>query len=464
VVFHDGTPFNATAVKLSFERTMEIGQQPAIPLDPISEINVLSEYEVEIELGSPSATFLRGIAGPFGGWIVSPTAIDEHATTEDPLATEWLTENDAGSGPYMLEDWEHGVEITLVRFEDYWEGWEGDHVTEIRLPIIPEAATQRLLLQQGEIDITGPVSGFTPEDLAAFENDPDITVTIEPGISDTGICLNTAIPPLDDVLVRKAMQYAFDQERAVADFSLAATVAVGPIPRGVWGHNDQLEPYGRDLERARDLLEEAGYPGGFELSAPKGLWYFAPFEYQGNVAQLFKENMAEIGIEVDLNGVTWPILSGAFAEPDAETRPHMGILENIPGIPDPDPLLRLQYLSGSTYNWMNWSDPRVDELAEEAATTVDQDERLAAYAEIQEIIYEETPVIWIWDFGHKYVTRSWVKGYTMNSFRYLIPDWYDLWIEDRGDTTTQTIMPLGFTLNTFIASEVQPLRSTITDL
>jgi peptide/nickel transport system substrate-binding protein len=371
---------------------------------------------------------------------MSPTALENHATTGDPLATEWLTENDAGSGPYMLKEWEHGVRITLVKFDEYWEGWEGNHVTEIRFPIIPEASTQRLLLEQGEIDITGPVSGFTPEDLDAFRNNPDITVTIGPGISNTGIFINTAIPPLDDVRVRQAMQYAFDQERAVEDFSLAASPSVGPFPKGVWGHNDDLEPYDRDLQRARDLLQEAGYPDGFELSSPKGLWYFAPFEYQGNVAQLFKENVAEIGIELDINGVTWPILSGAFADPDPESRPHMGILETIPGIPDPEPTFSIRYKTG---HWTNWTDPRVNELLDLAAVEQDENERLALYEEAQEIIYDASPVIWVWDFGHKFVTRSWVKGYVMNNFRYLIPDWYELWIEGRSDADIQTLLPLG---------------------
>jgi len=300
VTFHDGTPFNAYAVKYSLNRTITLGQGGAFIWAPVEEINVLDDYTVEFKLSYPAPLDMIAAAS-YAAWIFSPNA---------PNTPEWFNAgHDSGSGAYRLVKWDPETEVILEKYEDWW-GWkEPDYpMASANAPdvfvvkIVKDAVTQERLLQAGEIDI----AMYPPlEDIDMLKADPNLVVAEKPSFQNLLILLNTRKAPLSDVRVRKAIAYtiAYEDIVEVARSGLAR-VASGPVPYGMPGHFEDLR-YQQNLTKARELLADAGYPeGGFKLM----LTYTAGDIYEKKSAEVIKANLAQLGIELEITRHTHVLL------------------------------------------------------------------------------------------------------------------------------------------------------------
>ncbi|MEM4465955.1 MAG: ABC transporter substrate-binding protein, partial [Nitrososphaerota archaeon] len=189
VVFHDGTPFTAEAVKKSIERTIELGQGAAFIWDPVEKIEIVDDYTVTFILKYPAA--LDSIAASsYGAWIFSPRT---------PNTPEWFNQgNDAGSGPYKLVKWDPENEVILEKFEDWW-GWKlpSYEMASPKAPdifivkIVKDAVTQERLVVAGEIDI----AEYIPlEDVDRLKADPNLKVVIKPSFQNLLMLINTKKP------------------------------------------------------------------------------------------------------------------------------------------------------------------------------------------------------------------------------------------------------------------------------
>src|SRR5260370_23051237 len=122
--------------------------------NPMKQIKVIDPYAVQFNLGRPQYTFINALASKNAGLVVDSQALKAHSTKSDPWGHNWITDHDAGTGPYVLQDWQHNVQETLVRFPEYWKVWSGRHFSTILMKEIPDSTTRRLLLERGPPDVT----------------------------------------------------------------------------------------------------------------------------------------------------------------------------------------------------------------------------------------------------------------------------------------------------------------------
>ncbi|MEM0261895.1 MAG: ABC transporter substrate-binding protein [Nitrososphaerota archaeon] len=406
VVFHDGTPFTAEAVKKSIERTIELGQGAAFIWDPVEKIEIVDDYTVTFILKYPAA--LDSIAASsYGAWIFSPRT---------PNTPEWFNQgNDAGSGPYKLVKWDPENEVILERFEDWW-GWKlpSYEMASPKAPdifivkIVKDAVTQERLVVAGEIDI----AEYIPlEDVDRLKADPNLKVVIKPSFQNLLMLINTKKPPLDNVLVRRAIAHAIPYEDIVKIArSGLAKVASGPVPTGMPGHFEDFR-YRYDLEEARRLLAEAGYPTGLDKTLV--LVYTAGDVYEQRTSELIAASLSKIGIKVDIRPMSWEeqwaLAQSGWENP--EMAQDLFIFYWWPTYITPFDFLYNMFHSGSkAFNLCYYENPEFERLIEEAVSLegVDKSKALELYYKAQKILYEDVPAVPLWDMIEVRVGRAYL--------------------------------------------------------
>ncbi|MCL1912656.1 MAG: ABC transporter substrate-binding protein [Eubacteriaceae bacterium] len=411
VNFSDGTPFNAEAVKVNFERILDINQGPAWIFDMVVDVEAVDEFTARFTLEYPYASFLHGLASGNGGVFISPKAIHDNAVDGD-WAQAWLRDNMVGTGPYMLESWVIGQGWSMVQNPGYWRGWEGEHVEKIELRVIKESASRMLMLENGDADFAENITRDTLDQL--FDN-PDVVVLQKPSINVLNICFNNTRGALQDKLVRQAMSYAFSYDDAVFGiYTGRASYQTGAMANGVWGFNPSLERYETNLEKAKELLEQAGYPGGgglrFTCQTETGA------DDYGKVVELFQSDMAKIGITIDIQVLSWATIADMLQTPEGAA--DMFITGVYPDFPDPDNALYAQFHTSGigNINQSFYMNEEVDKLLDQARRTIDDTEREALYYEIQTIVNEDAPCLFVLVRDMMQTYRAWVNGYVYNPF------------------------------------------------
>lgn len=309
VKFHDGEPYNAAAQKLAFDRMVAINGGPAFMVSAyVDTMKVVDDYTLQLNLKGSYPEYLDILAGFWcPSRAVSPKAVQANTVNNDN-AKEWFREHAVGTGPYKLQSWDHGQQIVLVKNDDYWGGWDGKHFDKIVVKIVPEVSTQRLLLEKGDID--GIIFPLSAEDAAALRQVPGVVVGGSPTNFMILMYLNTQAGPTQDAKVRQALSAAFDYKTAVESiFKDTAVLNNSPIPIGYAGYVP-AKPQ-KDLEKAKQLLAQAGYP-------PKKLSLEIEFE-EGNtvyrrVAEMFQSDLKSIGVDLSIREITvgaaWDFLGG----------------------------------------------------------------------------------------------------------------------------------------------------------
>lgn len=404
--FHDGTPVTANAVKLSIERTISLGKGAAFIWDPVKEIEVVDDYTIVFRLKYPAPLDKISASG-YGAYIFSPKVVELAGAKNltDPKVAEWFNSGkDAGSGPYRLVKWEPETEVVLEKWPDWW-GWKlpnyplkSDKAPDIYiLKIIKDAVTQERLLLAGDID----VAQYVPlEDLEKLKSDPKLQVVIKPSFQNLLMLINTKKPPLDNVLVRRAIAHAIPYEDIVKIArSGLARVASGPIPYGMWGHFDNLT-YTYDLELAKKLLAEAGYPNGIDRTLL--LVYTAGDIYERRTAELIAVNLAKIGINVEIRPMSWEeqwaLAQRGWEDPEAVQ--DLFLFYWWPTYITPfDFLYNMFHSDSKAFNLCYYENPEFETLIMEASTLEGYDEAkaLELYYKAQKILYEDVPAVPLWD-------------------------------------------------------------------
>lgn len=391
VIFHDGTPFNATAVKYSVERTIRLGA--TYYWDPVDEITVVDEYTVRFKLKYPAPLNIIAASSYFA-WIFSPNT---------PNTPEWFNAgNECGSGPYKLVKWDPEAEVILEKFEDWW-GWKetGYPLASPKAPdmfiikIVKDAVAQETLVKAGDIDIAQNVPA---ESVEALKANPNLQVILSPSFQQCLVMLNTRKPPLNNPLVRKAIAHAINYEDIIKIARAGlARVASGPVPYGMPGHFEDFR-YEYNLEKAKALLAEAGYPnGGFKLL----LTYTAGDIYEKKTAEIIKSNLAELGIDLEIRAMSWEeqwgLGSAGWENP--ETVQDMFLFYMWPGLLSPKEFFWWSFYTNALMNFAYYSNPELETLVDKAFTLegYDKEKALQLYHKAQEILYEDVPAIPLWD-------------------------------------------------------------------
>lgn len=408
VSFHDGEPFNAEAVKFNFDRWRNTDNEYHVgggrqssdfayytsqfggfdDESVIESVEAVDEYTVRFNLTNPQGPFLRNLAmSPFA--IASPAALRENA--------EGFWENPVGTGPFTFGSWEKGSEVRVISNGDWWgmelgeaEGGSGPFVDRVVFSSIPDNAARVAALAGGQITAA---DGLTPDDVPTVEEDQDLQVITRPPLNIGYLAFNTEKEPFNDVNVRRAITRAINMDEIVQSFfGDTAEVASNAMPPTVPFFREETEPYPYDPDEARSLLEEAGMPDGFSAE----LWYMPiPRPYMPNgrgVAQAMQRNLEEVGIQVELVTREW----GTYLEETGRGEHDMCILGWTGDNGDPDNFLNVLLSSkGATeenaQNVAYYQNPELDQLLDDAAATIDEDERRELYYQAQEIIYDDAP-------------------------------------------------------------------------
>jgi len=339
-------------------------------------------------------------------FIVNSKLVQEYVMDDDPWAEEWVYDHDAGTGPFVMESWEHGAQVALRKNENYWvEGWPKiDRFVEL---LVPERATDQLLLEGGDVDtVLNPVLDI----LDVYEANPYITVSEHDSLIGMQIMMSQIVPIMDDVRVRKAISLAFDYPpMATGVYRGHAVQAQGPLAHSMPYHNDSLTMYQQDLDQAAELLAEAGYPGGgIELD----LLIVAGQPYGIGASQILQQGLAEIGVTLNVQELTWATLLGRIQS--RENPAPMFTFYDFPGYPDPDASLYLKYHTSQQeigYNGTFWGDDETDTMLETARYSSDQAEREQIYMDFQQRLFDDHVAVWLVNPNWINVRRSWVTNY-----------------------------------------------------
>ena len=413
VLFHDGTKMDAEAVKYSFERALAINKGGAYMLYVIDKMEVVDSDTIRFSLKYPARLDLI-VGGQYTTYIMSPTYVKKYATADDPWAENWMKDHESGSGPYQLKGWVHGQQVTLVKFDKYWQGWQGKHLDTVIIRIVRESTTHELLLKQGEIDSTWSIA---IEKLNDFLNKPDYTVKISPTYHTLYWRVNTQKTPTNDVRVRRAISYAFPYSDAVTQiYKGYASQLQGPLAKGMWGHDDKLFMYQYDLEKAKQLLTEAGYPnGGFTLT----LYYYTGSESQRMMAELYKSSLAKLGITLDARAYPFDELS-QLSNPfsvNASNAPHLSAHDWWPSwAADPYDYLYGMFYHDQYFNWAFYNNTEFEKIIDEAnlLSVTDRAKAIELYKNAQKTVVDDASTLYLVEVQNIFVSRNWVKGYDFN--------------------------------------------------
>jgi peptide/nickel transport system substrate-binding protein len=417
VKFHDGTDFNAEAVKFSYERHMDETLGGAYILDPIAEMNVIDDYTIQFILAYPAPMDIIA-ASAYDAWIVSPTS------SKDPA---WFNEgHDTGTGPYMIDSYEQGKRVILKRFDDYWGGWEEGQFDVVFLDTVEDSAVLQQMIESGETDIT---FGLPPENRSLLEARDDIDLVMEDTFIVHYFPLNTQHPPLDNKLVRQALAYTFPYQTFI-DVVLEGygEQSIGIVPPAVWGSCPDCFQYTYDLEKAQELLTEAGYPdGGFELE----MVIFAGWDVSEQYAELWKAELAKLNITLNIVPMT---TEAAYAKARSSPEEAQDVLGFSwwQDIVHPFAFLQLQWMCEAPdeifFNFSYNCDPDMDEKvwAGFELSASDREAAIDLFKEVQATIIDEAWAIFVWDEVKTWYVRSDIEGFVPNPAYTAVVYWYDL--------------------------------------
>ncbi|MFD1929164.1 glutathione ABC transporter substrate-binding protein [Sporosarcina siberiensis] len=411
VKFHDGEDLNAEAVKKSFARIQDpdVAAPRAFIFEMITDVTVIDDLTVQIKTEYPFAPLLAHLSHP-AGVIVSPKQIDlEYEAMkngEEPSSV--MNENPIGTGFFKFESWVPGTEIVLVKNEDYW----GDkvHVDKVTFKVIPEGGTRVAELKTGNAQIIEPVQ---PNEVADLNSTDNVTVDEKVSSSLNYLGFNMDKKPFDDVRVRQAITMLVNVDEVLEGvYEGFGITANGPLAPGVFGYNSSSKPIGYDVEKAKELLKEAGLEDGFKTT----IWT-NDNQQRMDIAVILQQALAEVNIEVDIQVLEW----GAYLANTAEGEHEMFILGLSNPVGDADYFLTQLFHSdnkGVSGNRSFYDNPELDKLLEDGRKEIDETARQDFYDKAQEILIEDAPMIFMQHQAYLTGVSGDIEGYWIDTSGY----------------------------------------------
>lgn len=437
VQFHDGTEFTADAVKANLERVLDpaVGSPRAFLFDMISDITVEGDYEVVITTEYPFAPLLAHLAHDAGGMLslavieedytraldaggvdlsleeyyeLRAAGGDEFEEVVGEIAEEvgvYAAQNPVGTGFFKLRNRTSGEQTVLERFEDYWG--ENAKPASVTFKVVPEPSARVAELETGHSHIVDPIQ---PTDKNYVNDHADTYVNVQESVSLSYVGFNVTKAPFDNPLVRQAISLAIDQQAIIDGIYQGNGIpAVGPLAPDVFGYDPDVPGLLHDPDRARELLEEAGYADGFSTT----IWT-NDNEQRVETAIYMQSELAKYNIQVEIEELEW----GAYLERTANAEHDMFILGWSTVTADADyGMYALLHSSahGNTGNRSFLSDDKLDELLDAGRRETDPDARLAIYREAQELLVELAPMIYVHHQNYLTGVRNEVQGFWVDA-------------------------------------------------
>jgi peptide/nickel transport system substrate-binding protein len=393
VKFHDGTPFDAEAVKFNLERYQKADSVRSTEIEPVQSVEVVDDHTVRVELSEPFAPFLAVLTDR-SGIMASPEAIEK--------SDGRISKNPVGTGPFQFVERVRGDHITLEKNPDYWQ----DGLPKLNKVVyngIDDENVQYQNLQSGELDLIDSIPFVSFRDL---QKSGDFRVSLVDGLGYGGFYLNTRQPPFDDELLRQAVYRLVNREAIVKAVlrDVGGTPANSPFSQQSFAYGKSDDYPERSVEEAEQLLEEAGKPDGFSFT-----YKTDPSPTSQQLGQVIKNNLKPAGIDVKLEQEDF----GTLLE-DSTNGNFQALALGWSGRIDPDLNIYDFVTTGGDFNDSGYSNPEVDRLLGKARVTDDQALRKKLYDDAMEILHEDVPYVYLY---HSNTTTDFamqknVKGFT----------------------------------------------------
>ncbi|MBX6723547.1 MAG: ABC transporter substrate-binding protein, partial [Dactylosporangium sp.] len=413
--FSSGNELTSADVVYTFQRAVNIPKDPAswlitqmgITADNVDQaVTAPDPYTVKIDLPQPFSpgAFLAVMANPVVG-IVDSQTVKAHEKDGD-WGSGWLFDNSAGSGPYVLKQWTKDDRMEFVPNPNYaGDAPKTKHVIWLN---VPDTATRLQMLQAGNADIA---EGLSFTQVESMKGNPDFTIYKQPDQSMVylGMGVNT-VPAFQKKEVRQAVKYAIDYEGIVNQLLHGfAEPLQGIIPAGVFGYSDKIY-FQRDVDKAKSLLQQAGYGDGFTVDMLTPVGSVAGGVPAAALANILKDNLADIGITANIVQLESGELYTKYRGHEAQ----LVIAQWGMDYPDPQDFAGpfAEYSQQSLIWRLQDNDPELEELGNRAATMQNTPERQALYDQLNQMEADQGPFALMYQPDQVYVYRSTLKNFT----------------------------------------------------
>jgi len=369
VKFHDGSPFTVEDVKFSLERAIN-SPQVAYITDFMEKVEIKDENTIKITTHEPYAATLLNLTHPAAGMVSKA-----YTESQDKI----LESAPMGTGPYKFVEWRQGDYVKLTAFDEYWGG--KPETKNLVMRIIPENAQRTIALELGEVDVAYDI---LPNDVSKIKENADLAMMEIPALTSFTVAFNLSKPALENKLVREAIRLAIDSQVIVDSIYYGAgEVAHSMIPPGAFGFQKdvKIEP---NLERAKELLVEAGFPDGFKTNI-----YVNDNQTRVEMCQVIQDQLKKIGIDMEIKVLEF----GTFIEKCNAGEQDMMLAGWTTSTADADYTYFAQFHSskfGSQGNRVFVDIPGMDALLEAARGSGDADERMDLYSQVEDILTAES--------------------------------------------------------------------------
>jgi peptide/nickel transport system substrate-binding protein len=394
VRWHDGEPFTSADVLFTYK----------LMIDPETPTAYAERYKQVEEAMAPDAyTFKVRYAEPLAPALVSWAMgiCPEHLLKDEDISTSELARNPVGTGPFRFVKWDPGEQIVLERNEDYFEG--APYIKRIVYRIVPDTTTMFLELQSGGLDYMG----LTPLQYARQTESPAFKRRFNkyryPAFAYTYLGYNLRKPMFQDRRVRQAISYAIDKQEIVDGVLLGlGQPATGPYKPGSWPYNPEVQRYPYAPDKARALLDAAGWKdrdGDGVRDKDGQALAFTILTNQGNdqrikAGEIIQRRLQEVGIEVKLRVIEWASFLKEFIYPGRFDATILGW--TIPVDPDGYNIWHSSKTGPRELNFIGYSNPEVDRLLEQGRRVLGVDKRRPVYHRLQEILAEDVPYTFLY--------------------------------------------------------------------
>ena len=392
--------FNAGSVTVddlnTFNFNNPTADQLAVMQNPNQSIQVVDKYTIAFHLSSPLGSFLSRLAAPPGG-IEDPAFIQANGGTQvNGTVNKYVDANGApGTGPYVVTNWVHGQSITLGLNPHYW----GPK---------PQVSTVVIQYKSNTVDAINDLKTGTAQMMYT------VPVNLLPSINGTSgvtlenhglsfdlawLSLNVQAYPLNITDVRLAINYAIDKNALIQDILHGYGVSFqGPIPQGMFGYNDSITPIGYNLTEAKTLLAQAGFPNGQGIR-PLSLMYYTGDPVIAATVQAIQSDLAQIGITVNLNGVTQATYFNTAATiPRVSNYPDLFWSAWFPDFAYPDDYAYSFDNVASVFDNSNINNTQLNQWTNEALNSSSTTQQTQLYSQVEALDKSLSPNVWLWQF------------------------------------------------------------------